>query len=84
MSSMPDRNSDRFGSVSGVFCCGKEVHLTLEGRRGDHRKVSAKSMHFNKLSPSQLNVTTMLLQGEDQCQVVEAYKTVSFVVGSMR
>lgn len=56
--SMPDRNSDR--ESVGWFFLWKRVHLTLEGSRGEHKRVSAKLIHFSKLSPGLLDVITIM------------------------
>lgn len=53
---MPDRNSDGFGSIRGVFDYGKRVHLTLQGSRTEHKRVSIKLMYFSKLSPTLINM----------------------------
>lgn len=58
--SMPDRNSDKFGRASGVVFLWKRVHLTLEGSRGEHKRVSAKLIRFSKLSPSLLDVIIIM------------------------
>lgn len=37
------------------------MHLTLEGSRGEHKRVSTKLIHFSKLSPSLLDVIIIML-----------------------